>query len=82
MKFRVGDVLINGHGDRYEVLKVRKDDPKYPYLVGKLVNNHLIDTFGADGEWWGTGGARDTLDVVLDLNYLINKQWEKYEDEI
>jgi hypothetical protein len=79
MKFKVGDILINGYGYRYEVLRVRRDNPMYPYAVGSLVNKALTYTYGANGEFYGTGNPGSTFDVTLDVDYVISKMWEEYE---
>jgi hypothetical protein len=80
-KFKVGDVLIDSYGYRYKVIEVRKDRPRYPYVVQGITYGGVC-SIGEYGEWWGTGSGININNVVLDVDYVVSKMWEEYENTI
>jgi hypothetical protein len=41
MKFKVGDVVIDGYGDRFEVTELCKDNESYPYIQERVMDRHI-----------------------------------------
>jgi hypothetical protein len=79
-KFKKGDILVDSYGNRYKVEYVLRDR-KYPYIA-KLITGEWagsVDSFGANGEYYGTGNPGDMSDVTLAIDYMVNKMWEEYE---
>jgi hypothetical protein len=80
MEFKVGDILVNRDGGRFEVIKARRDVPMFPYVVREMSGEYNgLWHIGANGEWLGTGSETPLLDVTLDVDYAISKMWEEYE---
>jgi hypothetical protein len=81
MKFKVGDVLVDNRGNVYEVTFVRRDR-NYPYITKRIVGEWISNvwSFGANGEFCGTGNPGSVLDVTLAVDYIVNKMWEEYNN--
>jgi hypothetical protein len=80
MKFKLGDVLVDKRGNRYKVIYAYREHD-FPYeakhIAGPCVGG--VRSFGANGEYYGTGYPGHMFDVTLDLNYIVNQMWEEYE---
>jgi hypothetical protein len=66
------------------VTDVRREYNRYPYMARCIAGEWTgcIQYFGANGESWGTGVGFNKNYVVLDVDYVISKMWEKWDNEV